>query len=71
MDMQNEEFPIEESTWSLSNDCRRIAEDLVKEGISEHVEHLVVVAEVEIDFSLLAKTIQENIEQNEPGIALD
>ena len=70
-EIQSEDSPIEEVTWNLRDECWRIADNLSEEGISEHVDHLVVVAAEEMDFSLLAKTIRESIEQNEPGAALD
>jgi hypothetical protein len=66
--IQTEDFPIEETTWNLRDVCLKIAGNLGEEGISEHVDHLVAVAAEEMDFSLLAKTIRESIEQNEPGI---
>jgi hypothetical protein len=69
--IQSEDIPIEETTWNLRDECWKIAGDLGEEDISEHVDHLVVVAAEEMDFSLLAKTIRESIEQNEPGVALD
>jgi len=69
--IQSEDIPIEETTWNLRDECWKIAVNLGEEGISEHVDHLVVVAAEEMDFSLLAKTIRESIEQNEPGAALD
>lgn len=70
-EIQNEDIPIEEATWKLRDECWRIAGNLGGEEISEHVDHLVTVAATEMDFSLLAKTIRESIEQNEPGTALD
>lgn len=69
--IQSEDIPIEETTWNLRDECWKIAGNLGEEGISEHVDHLVVVAAEEMDFSLLAKMIRESIEQNEPGAALD
>mgnify|MGYP001336410670 CR=1 FL=1 len=70
-EIQSEDIPIEETTWNLRDECWKIAGNLGEEGISEHVNHLVAVAAEEMDFSLLAKTIRESIEQNEPGAALD
>jgi Abortive infection C-terminus len=69
--IQSEDVLLEESIWNLRDECLKIAGKLGEEGISEHVDNLVAVATEEMDFSLLAKTIRESIEQNEPGAALD
>nr|WP_285847063.1 abortive infection family protein [Sporosarcina luteola] len=70
-EIQREDITIEDATWTLRDDCWKIAVNLGEDGVSEHVDHLVAVAAEEMDFTLLAKTIRDSIEKNEPGIALD
>jgi len=61
---------ITQSEQNLFNECNKIASKLKENTIIGEIE---VIREVENDrdFSLLAKSIRESIEKNEPEVALD
>lgn len=58
------------SDEGLYKECLRIVERLKSEGIVEHLEALKPNSDAK-DFELLAKSIKESIEKNEPEAALD
>jgi hypothetical protein len=51
-------------------ECRKIAEKLSQQNIVEHIDAIKPNVE-DKDFKLLAKSIRESIEKNEPETALD
>lgn len=55
---------------NLYKDCLKIAERLKKDSIVEHIDAIQPNVD-DRDFKLLAKSIRESIEKNEPEAALD
>lgn len=55
---------------SLYKECLRISEKLKQESIVEHIDAIKPNVD-DKDFKLLAKSIRESIEKNEPEAALD
>lgn len=55
---------------NLYKDCVKIAERLKQESIVEHIDAIQPNSD-DKDFALLAKSIKESIEKNEPESALD
>ena len=55
---------------NLYKECEKIAERLKQENIVEHLEAIQPNSD-DKDFALLAKSIKESIEKNEPETALD
>lgn len=55
---------------NLHNECLRIAERLKQESIVENISAIQPNSD-DRDFKLLAKSIRESIEKNEPEVALD
>jgi hypothetical protein len=63
----NEVTPGEQN---LYEECRRISERLIQESPLEQIDTIQTIS-VERDFSLLKKSIREDILNNEPEVALD
>ena len=61
---------ISEAEQELFDECLKISERLKQDGFAEHVDAIQACSD-ERDFSLLAKTIRESIQRNEPEAALD
>ncbi|MCL5031427.1 MAG: abortive infection family protein [Bacteroidetes bacterium] len=61
---------INESDMKLYEDCLIIIEKFGQSSIEEHLEAIQPNFD-EKDFSLLAKSIRDTIQQNEPEVALD
>jgi ribosomal protein S8 len=61
---------ISQPEQNLYEECEKIANRLLQDKIIEEIE---VIREIEDDrdFNLLAKSIRESIEKNEPEVALD
>lgn len=55
---------------NLYKECVKIADRLKQESIVEHIDAIKPNAD-DRDFKLLAKSIRESIERNEPEVALD
>lgn len=55
---------------NLYKECVKIADRLKQESIVEHIDAIKPNAD-DRDFKLLAKSIRESIEKNEPEVALD
>lgn len=55
---------------SLFDECRKIAERLKQDSHAEHIDAIQAYSD-DKDFSLLAKSIRESIQNNEPEAALD
>lgn len=65
------EIDIEPKEYALYEECMKFSEDLKNNGISEHIDDLMEPDLGDSDFSLLARTIRDSIEKNEPEVALD
>lgn len=65
------EIDIEPKDYALYEECTKFLEALKNNGISEHIDDLMEPDLVDSDFSLLARTIRDSIEKNEPEVALD
>jgi len=63
-------YEIDEKDQKLYEECLSINEKIKKEAIGDHIEVIQPNADEE-DFSLLAKSIRESIQNNEPENALD
>ena len=61
---------IDENTLELYESCSKIAAKLKEGGLIEHLDALMPNND-DKDFKLLAKSIRESIEKNEPEAALD
>lgn len=61
---------IEPNDQTLYDDCLKIMEQLKDNEIGDHLEVIQPISD-EKEFKLLAKTIKESIENNEPETALD
>lgn len=61
---------ITEKQESLFDECYKIANKLYEDNIVEDIE-VIRINQDDKDFSLLAKSIRESIEKNEPEVALD
>jgi hypothetical protein len=61
---------ITEEEQILFNECCKIAERLRQDSPVEHIDAIQPNID-DRDFSLLAKSIRENIQKNEPEVALD
>jgi len=61
---------ISQSEKNLFDDCRKIAERLKQDSTVENIEAIQPYTD-DKDFSLLAKSIRESINNNEPETALD
>ncbi|MEK3806691.1 abortive infection family protein [Bacillus sp. FSL H8-0547] len=71
MDNQLREITLEKKDQVLFEDCLKIAERLKHNSISEHIEDILQPESDDSDFELLTNTIRNNIEQNQPQVALD
>jgi len=61
---------VSKSEEQLYEECKKIAEALKNESVGEHLDSIQPNTD-EKDFSVLAKSIRQSIEQNEPEAALD
>lgn len=61
---------IPDDEFELYDDCTKIIKRLKNEGVVEHLDALQPNNN-EKDFKILAKSIRESIEKNEPEVALD
>jgi hypothetical protein len=61
---------LDPGTYDLYEDCLKIVKKLKEEGVIEYIEVLKPNNE-DKDFKLLAKSIRESIDRNEPEGALD
>lgn len=61
---------IEQPEQDLFDECQKIVEKLQQEGIVENIESIQPYSD-DKDFSLLAKSIREGIQRNEPEAELD
>jgi len=61
---------IPDDEFRLNEDCLKIIKRLKDEGVVEHLDALQPNNN-DKDFKLLAKSIRESIEKNEPEVALD
>lgn len=63
-------YEITETEQNLYNECLKISNKLIQDIIVEEIE-IFRDNPTDKDFSLLAKSIRESIEKNEPEVALD
>ncbi|CAH0344924.1 abortive infection family protein [Bacillus sp. CECT 9360] len=68
---QLREIILDQKEQVLFKDCLQIAERLKQSSVSEHLEDILQPASDDSDFELLTNTIRDNIEQNQPQVALD
>jgi hypothetical protein len=61
---------VDEAKQSLYEDCFKITEALKQDSMDEHLNAIQPNTD-EKDFKVLAKSIRENIERNEPESAID
>jgi hypothetical protein len=69
--MLRREEAIEPKKQNLLEECRRIAERIQQNGVDEGIDAILQPALDDKDFSLLAESIRDSIERNEPETALD
>lgn len=65
-----DEYGFDIKQESLYKECLKISERLKRDTIVEEID-VIKESENDKDFSLLAKSIKESIEKNEPEVALD
>lgn len=71
-DLNNlKEEDIDPKDLVLYEECSKFLEGFKHDGISEHIKDLTEPNLNDTDFTLLARTIRESIEKNEPEVALD
>ena len=61
---------IADDTFSLYESCLKTAKKLKEGSVVEHIDALQPISN-DKDFKLLAKSIRDSIEKNEPEVALD
>lgn len=69
--MLRRDVELDSKTADLYSECQRIAEKLQLDGIGEGLDSILQPDINDKDFALLAKSIRESIEKNEPEGALD
>lgn len=65
------EIDIDPKELLLYEECSKFLEGIKHDGVSEHIKDLTEPDIEDTDFTLLARTIRESIEKNEPEVALD
>lgn len=65
------EDEIEKREQEIYEECQFIADKLYENLDSEHIADITQINQDDEDFSILSKDIRENIENNQPALALD